>query len=103
MSKERSVRIAILDSEEWARFRRPEARCLQLSTPMEPEKALEVADRYTKLLPQLKGLVFIEEGGVKATKELQCDSCNNRLGSRQDFEYMVSKFPPENLIKDSTK
>ena len=103
MSKEKRVRIAILDSEEWARFKRPEARCLQLSTPMEPEKALEVADRYTELLPQLKGLVFIEEGGVKATKELQCEHCNKRLGKRQDFEYLISEPSPKNSLKDSAK
>ena len=99
MSKEsKRVHIAILESKEGTRFNKLEARCLQLSTPMELKKALEVADRYTKLLPQSKengSLVFIEEEGVKATKELLCESCNNRSSGRRDFEDLVSKFPPE--------
>jgi len=102
MSKER-VHITILEHEEWARFKRPEDRCLQLGAPMELKRALEVAGRYTRLLFQNKGLVFIEEEGVKATKELLCESCNNRSSGRRDFEDLVSKFPPENLIKDSAK
>ncbi len=100
MSKEsKRVHIAILESKEVTIFSILEARCLQLSTPMELKKALEVADRYTKLLPQPKengNLVFIEEEGVKATKELQCEFCNDRLRERQDFEYLLSKLsPPE--------
>ncbi|MCK4588412.1 hypothetical protein KAT60_01185 [Candidatus Woesebacteria bacterium] len=99
MSKEnKEVHIAILEHKKWARFSRPEARCLWLGVPMDLEKALEVAGRYTELLPQLKengSLVFIEEEGVKATKKLQCEICNDRLSERQDFEYLISKFPPE--------
>ena len=99
MSKEsEKVHIAILEPEEWARFRRPEDRCLWLGYPMDLEKALEVADKYTEILPQLKekgSLVFIEEEGVKATKELQCEFCTNRSGGREDFEYLVSELPPK--------
>ncbi len=99
MSKEsKRVHITILEHKEQTRFEKPEYRCLQLGFPMEPKKALEVAVRYTKLLPQSKengSLVFIEEEGVKATKELLCESCNNRSSGRRDFEDLVSKFPPE--------
>ncbi len=99
MSKER-VHITILEPEEWARFKKPEDRCLWLGYPMDLEKALEVADKYTEILPQLKdkkkgSLVFIEEEGVKATKELQCEFCNVRSSGRQDFEYLVSQLPSE--------
>ncbi len=93
MSKE--VHIAILEPEEWAGFKKPEDRCLWLGCPMDLEKALEVAGRYTELLSQFKGLIFIEEEEVKATKELQCERCNKRLGRRQDFEYLISELPPE--------
>jgi len=92
MSKE--VHIAILEPEEVS-FRRPEARCLQLGIPMELKKVLEVTGRYTELLTQLKGLVFIEEEGVKATKELQCEFCNKRSSERQDFEYLISEPSPK--------
>ncbi len=79
MSKER-VHIAI---------REPENRCLQLSRPMELKEALRVAARYTELLSHLKGLAFIEEEGIKATKELQCGRCNWRVNKRQDFESLI--------------
>ncbi len=92
MSKE--VHIAILETKE-VRFRGPEDRCLQLGIPMELKKALEVAGRYTELLFELKELVFIEEEGVKATKELQCECCNKRLSERQDFEYLISEPSPK--------
>lgn len=92
MSKE--VHIAILEPK-MVSFRRPEERCLQLGIPMELKKALEVAGRYTELLTQLKELIFIEEEGVKATKELQCGPCNNRSSERQDFEYLISELSPK--------
>ena len=96
MSKEsKRVHITILDSEKWARFRRPEDRCLQLGIPMELKKALEVAGRYTELLTQFKELTFIEEEGVKATKELQCECCNKRSSRRQDFEFLISEPSPK--------
>jgi len=97
MSKER-VHITILEPEEWAGFKEPEDRCLWLGCPMDLEKALEVADKYTEILPQLKekgSLVFIEEEGVKATKELQCEFCDERSSRRQDFEYLVSEPSPK--------
>jgi predicted methyltransferase len=95
MSKEsKRVHIAILEPKEIS-FNRPEARCLQLSVPMELKKALEVAGRYTELLTQLKEFVFIEEEGVKATKEFQCEPCNNRSSERRDFEYIVSELSPK--------
>jgi len=102
MSKEsEKVHIVVLEPKEWARFERPEDRCLWLGCPMDLEKALEVAGRYAELLPQLKkikekgSLIFIEEEGVKATKELQCEFCNDRSSGRQNFEYLVSQLPSE--------
>ncbi len=95
MSKEsKRVHIAILEPKEIS-FNRPETRCLQLGIPMELKKALEVAGRYTELLTQLKELTFIEEEGVKATKELQCECCNKRLSERQDFENLISEPSPK--------
>ncbi len=96
MSKEsKRVHIAILEPEG-NNFRRPEARCLQLGVPMELKRALKVAGRYTELLSEFKELTFIEEEGVKATKELHCERCNKRLSRRQDFEYLISEpSPPE--------
>lgn len=95
MSKEsEKVHITVLESRS-ARFIRPGDPCLQLGYPMELEKALEIAGRYTEFLPQFEGSVFIEEEGIKATKKLQCKLCNDRSAKRQDFEYLVPKLSPK--------
>lgn len=59
-------------------------RHLSVGEAMEGQRALTTAKRYNEILPNIKGLVFIEGEGTSATVKLDCQFCDDRV-RRYDF------------------
>ena len=68
-----------------------ETRHLSVGKPMESQRALTVAKKYNKVLPDTKGLVFIEGEGARATVSLDCIYCDGRV-QRYDFYSFSTKI-----------
>lgn len=68
-----------------------ETRHLSVGEPMESQRALTTAKKYNQVLPNTKGLVFIEGEGARATVSLDCSYCDKRE-RRYDFYSFPTKI-----------